>query len=187
MKNAYITGYRSYELGILSDQDQRIEGLSRFLRKRELELLDEGYDWFIFSGQLGIEYYAFVEAIALKDEGYDLSLAVMLPYTNFGEQWSEKNQWKLNEYKEKADFVGFTSNEPYQTPQQLKQHTQFLLYATTGAVVLYDDEVTSKVKFFVNDAQYYKQSHDYELKLYSLFDLQESVYEDQMGEDIFCE
>ena len=185
-RNAYITGYRSYELGIFSDQDPKVEGLSCFLRKRLLELIDDGYEWFLFSGQLGVEYYAFLEAVKLKNEGYAISISVMFPYQGFGDNWSEKNILKLQTFKEQADFVGYTSQETYHSPQQLKKHTQFLLYATQTSIILYDDEVASKSKFFVNDALQYQQDHDYTVRLYSLYDLQESMYE-EAEEDIFCE
>lgn len=186
MKNAYLTGYRSYELGIFSNTDAKVAGIAAFMRKREIELLDEGYDWFIFSGQLGVEYYAFLEALKLKED-YPLKIAVMFPFHDFGSGWSEKNQAVLQHYKADADFVGYVSKENYHSPSQLKRHTQFLLYATECAIVLYDDEVESKTKFFINDALNYQKEHEYKLTVYSLYDLQESLYEEMPEEQYYDE
>lgn len=176
MKNAYITGYRNYELGLFSDDDPKVKGLRYFLRKREIELLDEGYDWFLFGGQLGVEYYAFDEALKLKHDYPELQLAVMFPFENFGEQWSEKNQMALQHYHQAADFVGCVSKRPYTSPEQLRQHQQFLLQSTKAALVVYDDEVPGKSRYFIRDAEQYAQHHDYQLMRYDLYDLQESFY-----------
>lgn len=177
MKNAYITGYRSYELGLFSDDDIKVKGLRYFLKKREIERLENGYDWFLFAGQLGVEYYAFDEALKLKEDYPELKVAVMFPFKDFGSQWSEKNQLILQEYHQKADFVGYVSQEPYHSPEQLKRHQQFMLQSTAGAIVIYDDEVDSKSKYFLYAAERYKAQHDYELTCYDLYDLQESFYD----------
>lgn len=176
-KNVYITGYQSFELGIFSDKDEKVKGLRYFLRKRLLECLDEGYEWFMFSGKLGVEYYAFEEALSLKEEYPELSIALILPFEDYGTSWNESNQQKLSFVKSHADFVGYVSKGSYESVQQLKLHTNFLLNHTQLSIVIYDDEVNGKVKYFVKDVLDYSKVHHYQLRLYSLYDLQEAIYE----------
>lgn len=175
MRNYYITGYSHFELGIFNEQDERLKILKQFLRHLEIELLEEGIEWFLFSGQLGIEYDAFNEALALKQDYPHLKLGVLFPYSNFGERWNEANQLRLADYKQKADFTGYVSKQPYQNPSQLKNHTHFLLTHTEGTALLYDEEYPGRLRYFLADAKSYSQQQPYKIQQYRLDDLQNFV------------
>lgn len=177
MRNYYITGYSHFNLGIFNEQDERLKIIKNFLRKIEIELLEDGIDWFLFSGQLGIEYDAFNEALQLKEEYPDLKLGVLFPFERFGENWNEKNQLRLSDYHQRADFVDYVSKRPYETPAQLKKHTQFLLSHTEGSVLLYDEEYPSRTRYFLKDAQQYSEHHPYQIQQYRLEDIQNFVYD----------
>lgn len=177
MRNYYITGYRHFELGIFSDKDERVSVIRKFLRKIEISLIEEGIDWFLFGGNLGIEYDAFCEAVDLKEEYPDLKLGVIFPFADFGSQWNDRNQLILLDYKEKADFIDYVSKKPYESPSQLKNHTQFLLQHTEGAVLLYEDEHEGKTKFFKQEAERYAEKKPYVIRQLSLEDVQNFLYD----------
>lgn len=177
MRNYYITGYRHYELGIFSDRDERVKVLKQFLKKVEIELLEEGIEWFLFAGNLGIEHDAFMEAVKLKEEYPELRLGVIFPFADFGSQWNENNQLILMDYKEKADFIDYVSHSPYQNPSQLRNHTQFMLQHTEGSMLIYENEHEGKTKFFLSEAEKYQENHPYEIRQYSLEDVQNFLFD----------
>ncbi|WP_283264318.1 SLOG family protein, partial [Streptococcus dysgalactiae] len=69
-----ITGYQSFELGIFSSKDQRISIIKTAIRKDLINYLEEGVDWFIFTGNLGFEQWALEVVNDLKTE-YPLQVA----------------------------------------------------------------------------------------------------------------
>ena len=54
----------------------------------------------------------------------------------------------LQRVQMRADYVNATSHQPYKEPSQLRNHTQFLLEHTDGALLLYDEEFPGKTSFF---------------------------------------
>ena len=45
--NLWVTGYRSYELGVFDSKDKKVEVIKYALQKKLLEKLDEGLEWVI--------------------------------------------------------------------------------------------------------------------------------------------
>lgn len=178
MPNFYITGYRSYELGIFGEKDPKIKYLKRFIHNGLIDCVESGIDWFIFAGNLGVEYYAFEEALNLKSDYPELKLGVLFPFSNFGESWGEQNQYKKQRYQTEADFVDYYSRKPYEAPWQLQQHTQFLLRHTQGTWMIYDKEHPGKTQYFLNEAEKYAEQIAYDIKRYTLDDIQDSLYND---------
>ena len=97
MRRLWITGYRSYELNVFKDDDPKVavikDVLSRELKAR-LEESDEEF-WLITGPQLGTEQWAIEVALKLRDDYPQLKISMMLPFTEFGQQWNENNQAKL--------------------------------------------------------------------------------------------
>ena len=84
------------------------------IKQRLTNLLEEGQlDWVITGANLGVEQWSAEVALELRQD-YNLRLAVMLPYLDFGSRWSENNQLKLQNLKNQADFWSATSKGPYQ-------------------------------------------------------------------------
>ena len=97
MRRLWITGYRSYELNVFKDDDPKAavikDVLSRELKAR-LEESDEEF-WLITGPQLGTEQWSIEVALKLKDDYPQLKVSMMMPFTEFGQQWNENNQAKL--------------------------------------------------------------------------------------------
>lgn len=104
MQRIWISGYRSYELGTFGDKDPKITVIKYAIKQRLTNLLEEGQlDWVITGANLGVEQWSAEVALELRQD-YNLRLAVMLPYLDFGSRWSENNQLKLQNLKNQADF-----------------------------------------------------------------------------------
>ena len=90
-----ITGYRSFELGIFDPKDQRISIIKKAIRKDLIGYLQQGVDWFIFTGNLGFEQWALEVANELKKD-YPLQVAAIFPFETHGHNWNAKNQEVLS-------------------------------------------------------------------------------------------
>ena len=110
LNNILISGYRSYELNIFNHTDPKYIYLKKFIKNRLIRYIEEGVEWFVITGQLGIELWAGEVVIELKEESPDINLAVLLPYTSFGEKWNEMNKTLFEEVVRQADYVNYTSN-----------------------------------------------------------------------------
>src|SRR5699024_3236838 len=91
IKNLYASGYRSYEMNVFNQQDPKLEIIKKCLKKELILKIEEGLEWVIISGQLGIELWAAEVVIELGMEGYEIKLGVLLPYANYGEKWKDQN------------------------------------------------------------------------------------------------
>ena len=54
-----VTGYKSFELGIFQDKDERISVIKKAIRHDLIRYFEEGIDWLIFMGNLGFEYWLY--------------------------------------------------------------------------------------------------------------------------------
>lgn len=66
LKRLVVTGYKPHELGIFDDKHPGVRFIKKALEKRLVALLDDGLEWVIISGQLGIEAWAAEVVIDLK-------------------------------------------------------------------------------------------------------------------------
>ncbi|MHC9000658.1 SLOG family protein [Enterococcus bulliens] len=176
-KTIFISGYRNYEIGIFQEKDPKIAVIKKSLKSTCIQLIEEGATWFVISGSLGVELWAAQVILELKQE-YEVSLAVISAYTEFFAKWNEQNQQAMQTILEQADFVDAVSRQPYTSPQQLKNHTQFVLAHTMGCVLVYDPEYPGKSQFFIRDATQYQECHSYEILYITMDDLQNAAYSD---------
>ncbi|MGX5377079.1 DUF1273 domain-containing protein [Ligilactobacillus sp. LYQ135] len=173
----WVTGYRSYELGIFNDNDPKIEVIKYTLRQFIEQQFNNRLEWIISSGQLGIEQWAIEEALELKKDYPELKTSLMYPYSGFGKQWNQNNQQKLTELENKVDFVASTSKQAYQSPKQLKNYQQFMLTHTDAALMIYDFEYPGKSKYDYEAIQKFKESNEYSLTIFNMQDLQDKSIE----------
>lgn len=176
LKRIYITGYRSFELAIFQENDPKITVIKNILKRELIALLEDGLEWLLLSGNLGVEYWAFEVAHELKETYPDFSIGLFLPFMNFGDQWNDKNKEKLLGMQAKVDYVNTVSHKPYETPQQLKNHTHFLLQQTMGCLLVYDEEFPGKTEYFLKDARKHSETKAYTVLQLTMDDLQ--YYED---------
>ena len=57
IQRVYVTGYQSYELGIFSEQDPRVQVIKNVLKKELTALIENGLQWVMISGSLGTEIW----------------------------------------------------------------------------------------------------------------------------------
>lgn len=172
IKNLYVSGYRSYEVSIFTEDDPKLHYIKLFFEKRLTDYIHDGLEWVIISGNIGTELWVGQVVLKLKKDYPDLKLAILLPYTGFQSKWNEKNQALFNSIVEKADYLNYTSNSAYSNPSQLKNHQDFIMRNTDGCLLFYDTEHEGKVKFYYDKAKSFQESTTYEIDLVSFDELQ---------------
>lgn len=172
--NIWVTGYRKYELGIFDDKDEKIAVIKYALKKAIMEKLDEGLEWVITGPQMGVEQWTCEVVEELKTEYPELKLAIMEPFTNFGNKWNQNNQDQLFVRKELADFVASISKEEYKNPSQLKNYQMFMLEHTNQAIIVYDEEFEGKTKYDYLAINKYTQENEYLMTKIDMYSLQEA-------------
>ncbi|MDT2757822.1 DUF1273 domain-containing protein [Enterococcus asini] len=177
IKTLFVTGYRSYEMGVFKEDDPKVAVIKNVLKKRLIDYLEAGLEWILVGGNLGVEIWAAQVALELKGEYPDLKVAVIFPFLEFGSQWKENNQALLQGVKNQVDFVEATSHQSYENPQQLRNHTNFLLAHTGGVLLVYDEEFPGKSQYFLKDAQKFSTENAYQIDKITMDDLQNSILE----------
>lgn len=172
MKNLYVSGYRSFELSIFQESDPKVLRIKKVLRSYLKAFLEEGLEWVIISGNLGVEQWTAEVVSELKADYPDLKLGLLYPYEDFGSQWKENNQEKKATVERYCDFIACVSHQPYTSPKQLKNHTQFILTHTKGALLVYDEEFPGKTRFFMEEAKGFQKEKNYEITTITFDDLQ---------------
>ncbi|UQS85365.1 DUF1273 domain-containing protein [Apilactobacillus apisilvae] len=178
MSRLWITGYRSYELGIFKKDDPKKIVIDKVIKDNLSQEIMDGVNWIITGGHLGIEQWSVENAEDLKKTFPDeFQTAVMLPFENFGEQWKDENKLELQKCIQSANFSANVSNEKYQSPMQLKAYQKFMLSHTDKALLIYDLDNEGKTKYDYKEIKKYAENHDYNLKMISFDDLQEAANE----------
>lgn len=67
-KVIYVSGYRSFELGVFKENDPKIQVVKNVLKKELHQLAEEGLEWVLVSGNLGVELWAVQIVAELKEE-----------------------------------------------------------------------------------------------------------------------
>lgn len=174
-KRLWVTGYRAYELNVFGSNDSKLKVLKTSLKNTLIQFLDEGLEWLITGGQLGVEQWAVEVALGLKPLYPDFKIAMMVPFTDFGKQWNEDNQGQLAALRGQVDFSDAVSQAPYQQPAQLQGYTQFMTIHTDAALLVYDPEFPSKAKWDYQAAEAMADHRDYPVQLITMDDLEETA------------
>lgn len=182
LKRLVITGYKQHELGIFDDKNPGVQFIKKALENRLRVLLDEGLEWVIVSGQLGIETWAAEVVLDLKEEFPDLKYAVLTPFLEQESRWNEAKQEKYNMILEQADFHRSLTNRPYEASWQFIEKTKFFLRNSDGILIVYDEETDGSPKFIKKEAEKYAEAHDYEVLIISGDDLRVVAEEEQQKE-----
>lgn len=181
LKRLLISGYRSYEMNIFNQTDPKYLYLREFLKERMTRFIEEGVEWFVIGGQLGVELWAGEIILELKEEYPNVQLAIILPYTSFEENWNEANQALFKKVTHQADYVNFSSNKDYESPGQLKGNQVFMIRNTEGAFLIYDrmNEASAdgKPKYLYDLIQIYQEQSEYSLELASFDELEFFIHQ----------
>lgn len=181
IKIAAVSGYKAYELGIFQQNDKRIDIIKAAIRKNLLSLLDEGLQWVLISGQLGMELWTAEVVFDLQTEGYeDLKLAVLTPFLEQEKDWKDENKERYQSVLMGADYVDSISKRPYEKPWQFRMKNQFFIEKSEILLLFYDSEKEGSPKYMYETAKDYQQKHDYEIRLIDFEQLQTIYDEEQM-------
>ncbi|WP_302372217.1 DUF1273 domain-containing protein [Enterococcus asini] len=177
IKTLVVTGYRSYEMGVFKEDDPKITVIKNVLKQRLKDYLEEGLEWLLIGGNLGVEIWAAQAAFELREEYPEFRVGVIFPFLEYGNQWKENNQALLQKLKTQADFLESTSHKPYENPAQLRNHTRFLLEHSGGVLMVYDEEFPGKTQYFLKDAQRFGERFPYQIDKITMDDLQNASLE----------
>lgn len=178
LRNITITGYKPYELGIFKKDHASVEFIKKAIFKEIVSLLEEGLEWVIISGQLGVELWAAEVVFDLQPHFPDLKLAVLTPFLSQEDKWSEVNKEWYESVLAQADFVESITHKPYESPKQFYLKNQVLLHKCDMAIIMYDPEKEGSSKFFYEAAKKYSETNDFQVREITFYDLQLIVEEE---------
>ena len=181
MKSILVSGYRSYELNIYNQTDPKYLYLKEFIKDRLIRYIENGTEWFVITGQMGIELWAGEVVLELKEEYPEVNLAVLLPFTGFGENWNETNKTMFEQVITQADYVNYTSNKAYESPAQLKGNQVFSVRNTDGAFIIYDtmvgESADGKPKYLYELILQYQENVPYEMNVVGFEEIEFFIHE----------
>lgn len=182
LKRLVVTGYKPHELGIFDDKHDGVRFIKKALETRIRVLVDEGLEWIILSGQLGVETWAAEVVIDLQEEFPQLHFAILTPFEDQEKNWNETKQEKYEFLLSQADFHRSLTNKPYEAPWQFVEKNKFFLRNSDGILLVYDEETEGSPKFIKLEAERYAEKNEYEILLISGDDLRVVAEEEQQSE-----
>ena len=105
MKSIYITGYRTHELGIFNDKHPGISVIKKAIKDQLTMLCEDGLEWVVVSGQLGVEHWATEVVIELKEQYPSLKYSIITPFLEQEKNWNDQKKEKYALMTMQADFV----------------------------------------------------------------------------------
>lgn len=174
-----ITGYKAFELGIFQKDHPAAAYIKKALKKELLRFLDEGLEWVLISGQLGVELWSAEVVFELQLEYPDLKLAVITAFLDQEANWNETNKEWYESVLAGADFVDSVTKRGYEKPWQFRLRNQFFIEKSDALLMVYDQEKEGSPKFICEMAKQYQKNHDYPIYYISFHDLQEIIDEEQ--------
>lgn len=172
MKSVFVTGYRAQELGIFNDKHPGIPVIMKALTDQLTILCDEGLEWVIVSGQLGVEQWATEVVRELKSTYPQLKYAVITPFLEQEKNWNDIKKEKYALMTMQADFVTSVTKRPYEAPWQFSEKDKFIIQNTDGTLLIYDEENEGSPKYVKRLIDQYKENNDYRLIQLNAYDLQ---------------
>lgn len=176
MKKITVTGLKPMELSIFGEDDKRIEFIKTALKKRLIGLIEEGLEWVMISGQMGVEIWTAEVVLDLKEE-YDIQIAMLPPFENMQSRWPEPLQMKYEELEFSVDFYQPIYNGDYKGPFQFKARDQFLIEKTDGCLMLLDEDYPGSAGYFLEAA---KKEDNYPIYYITPSDLDDVIEEIRM-------
>ncbi len=180
-----ISGYKSFELGIFKKDHPSAYYIKAALKKALVPLAEEGLEWVLISGQLGVELWAAEVVFDLQLEFPELKLAVITPFLDQEVSWNEYNKEWYASILAQADFVDSVTKKGYEKPWQFRLKNQFFIEKSDGLLLLYDQEKEGSPKYLYDMALQYQKNHDYQLFCLTFYDLQVVVEEEQEKQSLF--
>ncbi|EGQ3689588.1 DUF1273 domain-containing protein [Staphylococcus pseudintermedius] len=183
-KAMYFTGYKSYELQIFNEHAPEVTYLKKFITQKLIQYIDQGLEWVLIQGQLGIELWSAQCVIALKEDYPELKLGVITPFLEHTSKWNEQNQLKYQQIIEKSDYVNSVHQHTYEGPFQFEQADQFMLDHTDITVLIYDEEQPASPQFFKKKLVDFVEKTNYTCDIVTFDEMTNFINDLQWSEEI---
>lgn len=180
-----VSGYKPFELGIFNNDHPSVVFIKAAIKKSLLPMIEEGLEWVLISGQLGVELWAAEVIFELKLEFPEIKLAVITPFLHQESSWSENNKEWYESILAQADFVDSVSNKGYEKPWQFRLKNKFFIEKSDGLLLLYDHEKEGSPKYIYEMAMEYQNHQTYPIQLITFYDLQVIVEEEELKRSDF--
>ncbi|WP_188696573.1 DUF1273 domain-containing protein [Pullulanibacillus camelliae] len=167
-----ITGYKPHELGIFSQNHPGIDVIKYTLKIRLLDFIDEGTEWFLISGQPGVELWAAEVLLELKEVYPSIQLGVLTPFLEQESRWPDQVKEYYYQIINAADFVDSITKRPYDNPAQLRLKNDFIIHKSDGLLVLYDEETPGSPRFYLQAAERKQTSGDFSIYYLNRYDIE---------------
>jgi uncharacterized phage-like protein YoqJ len=182
LKVIAVTGYKPFELGIFQGNHPGIGYIKKALARQLVTLIEDGLEWVIISGQLGVELWAAEVVFDLQLEYPQLQLAVITPFLEQEENWNEANRELYEFVISQADFVDSITKKKYESPAQFRLKNQFFITKSAGLLMVYDEEHEGSPKYMLEAAKKRAETQDYPIIFITSYDLQAIVEEEQFNQ-----
>jgi len=183
MKILTVTGYKPMEMNIFKPDDERIQFIKEAMRKRIIALIEEGLEWILVSGQMGVELWTAETVMGLKDL-YDINLGLIPPFEGQASRWPEQLQQVYEELTVTADFCQPLYRGGYKGPYQFKARDKWLISKSDACLILLDEEYQGSTQFFYKEAS---QTANYPIFTVTPSDIQDVVEEIRMQDPAYWE
>ena len=167
-----ITGYKPHELGIFNDQHPGLQVIKHSLKTRLLTFIDEGTEWFVTSGQPGVELWASELILELRENYPEIKLCILTPFLEQEARWPDHAKEHYQGILLEADFVESITKRPYENPTQLKLKNDFIIQKSDGLLVVYDEETPGSPKYYLESAKKRQSVDDYPIFYINRYDLE---------------
>ncbi|MBM7654871.1 putative phage-like protein YoqJ [Neobacillus cucumis] len=174
-----ISGYKPFELGIFNKNHPSVLYIKAAIKKALLNMIEEGLEWVLISGQLGVELWAAEVVFELQLDYPQLKLAVITPFLEQESNWNETNKEWYTSILMQADFIDSVTKKGYEKPWQFRLKNQFFVEKSDALLMMYDQEKEGSPKHLYELAVEYKTKHNYQIELITFYDLQMVVEEEQ--------
>ncbi|MEF2293434.1 DUF1273 domain-containing protein [Virgibacillus dokdonensis] len=158
MKILTVTGYKPMEINIFKEDDERITYVKTAIKKRLIPMIEEGLEWVILSGQMGVEMWT-AEVILDLQDNYDVQLGIFPPFENQDSRWPEPLQEKYQSIVAAADFYKPLYQGDYRGAYQFKAKNLWLADKSDACLLLMDQEYPGSTRFFYEIAKRYLPNH----------------------------
>ncbi|WP_068675534.1 SLOG family protein [Oceanobacillus sp. Castelsardo] len=178
MKNLVVSGYKSTELGIFKENDPRVTFIKAAIEKRLISCIEEGLEWIIITGQLGVEMWTAEVVLDLK-ENYNINIAMIPPFENQENRWPDPLKEKYQELTFVVDFFQPLYKGEYKGPYQFQAKNKWLVEKSDGCLLLMDEDNPGSNKYLYDIV---KEKKGYNVYLITPMDLEDIVEEIRMND-----
>ncbi|WP_372661538.1 DUF1273 domain-containing protein [Cohnella sp.] len=182
MKNLLVSGYRAHELNIFDQKNKNIIYIKKAIAGKLIPLIEEGLEWVITPGQLGVDLWACEVVLDLKTSYPDLKISIITAFSNPEEKWKDDKKEYYRQILKRVDYYGAVNNQPYIGPWQFTARDELLFRKTDGILLFYDEEAGEGSPKFMKDKALKKQAADgYRYVGLTFDDIQSTAEEEQIN------